>query len=62
MPETIIKNVIDIKCNPFKELQQHYLANSVGLFSDISGFTKLSVAFSKKGREGPEYLSFCINK
>ena len=62
LPATIIKNVIDKKFNPLKELPQHYLTNSVGLFSDISGFTKLSVAFSKKGRLGPEYLTFCINR
>jgi len=62
LPATIIKNVIDKKFNPFKELPQHYLTDSVGLFSDISGFTKLSVAFSKKGRVGPEYLTFCINR
>ena len=62
LPATIIKNAIDKKFNPLKELPQHYLTDSVGLFSDISGFTKLSVAFSKKGRLGPEYLTFCINR
>ncbi len=62
LPATIIKNVIDKKFNPLKSLPQHYLTDSVGLFSDISGFTKLSVAFSKKGRVGPEYLTFCINR
>ena len=62
LPATIIKNVIDKQFNPLKELPQHYLTDSVGLFSDISGFTKLSVAFSKKGRLGPEYLTFCINR
>ena len=62
LPATIIKNVIDKKFNPLKDLPQHYLTDSVGLFSDISGFTKLSVAFSKKGRVGPEYLTFCINR
>ena len=62
LPATIIKNVIDKKFNPLKDLPQHYLTDSVGLFSDISGFTKLSVGFSKKGRVGPEYLTFCINR
>ena len=62
LPATIIKNVIDKQFNPLKDLPQHYLTDSVGLFSDISGFTKLSVAFSKKGRVGPEYLTFCINR
>ena len=47
LPATIIKNVIDKQFNPLK---------------DLSGFTKLSVAFSKKGRVGPEYLTFCINR
>ena len=62
LPATIIKNVVDKQFNPLKDLPQHYLTDSVGLFSDISGFTKLSVAFSKKGRVGPEYLTFCINR
>ena len=62
LPATVIKNVIDKQFNPLKELPQHYLTDSVALFSDISGFTKLSVAFSTKGRVGPEYLTFCINR
>ena len=27
----------------------------------ISGFTKLSEKYSKKGRKGPEFLAFCLN-
>ena len=62
LPATIIKNVIESKVDLSKQLPQHYCTDSVGLFSDISGFTKLSEAFSKKGRIGPECLTFCINR
>lgn len=62
LPSTIIKNVIDNKVDLSKQLPQHYFTDCVGLFSDISGFTKLSETFSKKGRVGPECLTFCINR
>ena len=48
LPSTIIKNVIEKRVDLSKQLPQHYITDSVGLFSDISGFTKLSEAFSKK--------------
>ena len=35
---------------------------TVSLFADISGFTKLSESFSKKGRTGSEFLAFCLNR
>ena len=35
---------------------------TVSLFADISGFTKLSESFSKKGRKGSEFLAFCLNR
>ena len=62
LPATIIKNVIETKVALTEKLPRHYVTESVGLFSDISGFTKLSEAFSKKGRVGPEFLTFCINR
>ena len=62
LPATIIKNVIETKRDLTEKLPRHYVTESVGLFSDISGFTKLSEAFSKKGRVGPEFLTFCINR
>jgi adenylate cyclase 10 len=62
LPATIIKNVIETKAAFTEKLPRHYVTESVGLFSDISGFTKLSEAFSKKGRVGPEFLTFCINR
>ena len=62
LPSTIIKNVIEKRVDLSKQLPQHYSTDSVGLFSDISGFTKLSEAFSKKGRVGAECLTFCINR
>ena len=62
LPATIIKNVIETKVALTAKLPRHYVTESVGLFSDISGFTKLSEAFSKKGRVGAEFLTFCINR
>ena len=62
LPATKIKNVIEIKVDFTEKLPRHYLTESVGLISDISGFTKLSEAFSKKGRLGPEFLTLCINR
>ena len=32
------------------------------IFADISGFTKLGEAFAKKGRIGPEFLAFSLNR
>ena len=62
LPATIIKNVIETNVDFTEKLPRHYVTESVGLFSDISGFTKLSEALSKKGRVGPEFLTFCINR
>ena len=62
LPSTIIKNVIEKRVDLSKQLPQHYITDSVGLFSDISGFTKLSEAFSKEGRTGSEFLAFCLNR
>ena len=63
LPALVIKNIIykkiDIQNNEFP---QHYTFKTVALFADISGFTKLSEAFSKKGRSGPEFLAFSINR
>ena len=55
LPATIIKNVIDTKSNFTEKLPRHYVTESVGLFSDISGFTKLSEAFSKKEELGQNF-------
>ncbi|MCQ2815933.1 MAG: hypothetical protein MJ252_01585 [archaeon] len=62
IPATITKNIIEEKINLAEKLPQHYTETSVGLFSDISGFTALSEAFSTKGRVGSECLAFCINR
>ena len=40
LPATIIKNVIETKVALTEKLPRHYVTESVGLFSDISGFTK----------------------
>ncbi|MCQ2816833.1 MAG: hypothetical protein MJ252_06170 [archaeon] len=59
LPAEILNIVVfgekQITCPMKKEL------STVALFADISNFTKLSEKMSKKGREGPECLSFCLN-
>ena len=62
LPATIIQNLITNSFDMEKDLPKHYLVYSVALFADISGFTKLSEGFSKKGRIGPEFLQFCLNR
>ena len=62
LPAIIIKNILDGKINLLGKLPQFYTMNTVSLFADISGFTKLSEAFSKKGRIGPEFLAFSLNR
>ena len=62
LPATIIQNLINNKINLDSKLPYHYTVHSVALFADISGFTKLSEGFAKKGRIGPEFLQFCLNR
>jgi len=58
LPALLIKNILDQKINVIQKLPQYTSINTVSLFADISGFTKLSEAFSKKGRIGPEFWLF----
>ncbi len=62
LPAIIIKNILDGQINIYGKLPLYYTMNTVSLFADISGFTKLSEAFSKKGRIGPEFLAFSLNR
>lgn len=62
IPATVTKNIVEEKIDLSQKLPQHYTVQTVGLFSDISGFTALSEAFSTKGRIGSECLAFCINR
>lgn len=62
LPALVIKNILDGQIDPHKELPAYHTMNTVSLFADISGFTKLSEAFSKKGRIGPEFLAFSLNR
>ncbi len=62
LPALLIKNILDKKINMNKNLPQYSTINTVSLFADISGFTKLSETFSKKGRIGPEFLAFSLNR
>ena len=62
LPALIIQNILDKKIEITGVLPQYYVMHTVSLFADISGFTKLSEAFSKKGRIGPEFLAFSLNR
>lgn len=60
LPAIVIKNILDGHIT--KKLPTHYAMHTVSLFADISGFTKLSESFAKKGRIGPEFLAFSLNR
>ena len=71
LPAIVIQNIIENKINfeskgggeDWKSsLPQYYMIKTVSLFADISGFTKLGEAFAKKGRIGPEFLAFSLNR
>lgn len=62
LPAIVIKNILDGVIDPSKKLPSYHSMNTVSLFADISGFTKLSETFSKKGRIGPEFLAFSLNR
>jgi adenylate cyclase 10 len=61
LPAIVIKNILDGEIDS-KRLPSYYKINTVSLFADISGFTKLSESFAKKGRIGPEFLAFSLNR
>jgi hypothetical protein len=61
LPAIVIKNILDGKID-FSKLPSYSSIHTVSLFADISGFTKLSEAFAKKGRIGPEFLAFSLNR
>jgi hypothetical protein len=62
LPAVVIKNIIEGKIETSQKLPQYEIIHTVSLFADISGFTKLSEAYSKKGRIGPEFLAFSLNR
>ena len=62
LPAIVIKEIIDGKLDYSSHLPAYSTINTVSLFADISGFTKLSEAFAIKGRIGPEFLAFSLNR
>jgi len=69
LPATVIQNIIENRLDfgsrdsDWKNsMPQHYMMKTVALFADISGFTKLGEAYAKKGRIGPEFLAFSLNR
>jgi adenylate cyclase 10 len=61
LPAILIRDILEEKFD-LKKMPQYRTINTVSLFADISGFTKLSETFSKKGRIGPEFLAFSLNR
>lgn len=62
LPALLIRDILEGKIDLKKKLPQFTTIHTVSLFADISGFTKLSETFSKKGRIGPEFLAFSLNR
>lgn len=62
LPAQVIKSVLDKTLTTETKYPLGIPVETVSLFADISGFTKLSEKFSKKGRTGPECLAFCLNR
>ena len=62
LPSQVIKCVLDGKIKENQKYPFDVPMKTVSLFADISGFTKLSEKFAKKGRVGPEFLAFCLNR
>ena len=62
LPAQVIKCVLDGTISQKPRYPLEIPLNTVSLFADISGFTKLSEKFSKTGRTGPEFLAFCLNR
>ena len=62
LPAIVIKTILDGDIEAKTKLPHIKSMKTVSLFADISGFTKLSESFSKKGRTGSEFLAFCLNR
>ena len=62
LPAILIKKILEQKQSEKKKAPITMPIKTVSLFADISGFTKLSESFSKKGRKGSEFLAFCLNR
>ena len=62
LPALLIRDILAEKINLNAKFPQYSTINTVSLFADISGFTKLSETYSKKGRIGPEFLAFSLNR
>jgi adenylate cyclase 10 len=62
LPAIVIQKILDGEIDFSKKLPVYDKIKTVSLFADISGFTKLSESFAKKGRIGPEFLAFSLNR
>lgn len=62
LPALVIKQIIEDNKDLHRKLPCHYLLNTVSLFADISGFTKLSENFSSLGRVGANILAYSLNR
>ena len=55
LPAIVIQKILEGEIDSTKNLPAYHNIHTVSLFADISGFTKLSESFAKKGRIGPEF-------
>ena len=62
LPALVVKKILDGELNDNTILPHYFCMNSVCLFADISGFTKLSETYSSIGRMGAEVLAFMLNR
>ena len=63
LPSIVIKHILAGNISSNTQMPASIpMKQVVSLFADISGFTKLSEAFSKEGRTGSEFLAFCLNR
>lgn len=62
LPALVVKKIVDGELSDKSILPHYFSMNSVCLFADISGFTKLSETYSSIGRMGAEVLAFMLNR
>jgi hypothetical protein len=62
LPALVVKKILDGELTDNTKLPHYFSMNSVCLFADISGFTKLSETYSSIGRMGAEVLAFMLNR
>lgn len=62
LPALVVQKIEEGKLHEKSKLPYYFVEESVCLFADISGFTKLSETYSSIGRMGAEVLAFILNR